>query len=335
MEEKRERKKKFEPPRLVLLRDFHKMLWILYWLRLTINYCNNVITLYDVRCDCCWYDWEYFIQLTRGGVLGFARADDKTIYEEKKKKKIHIRARARTHTYTHSHIHITRARKRATQGGSGRGVGLGLTTRVGCTGFVGGFSDKKRPRSWTEDCWVRSSWTFSRGSKHTSTYRYSDLRRNFSRRSNSAAGLEFTRACRNLRCVVTFPNCFLIPFVARVRILYICISFLGSVIPYAAVHYGRPRLVGFRASVYILRTFARRNSSRKVIGDITPVYTRRSKLSRKTFRFFLTVKRFQGIREVIFSRLNNHINWYVKGFPSAGIEFIHSSRRINGCAMSL
>lgn len=30
-----------------------------------------------------------------------------------------------------------------------------------------------------------------------------------------------------------------------------CISFLGSVIPYAAVRYGRPRLVGFRASVYI------------------------------------------------------------------------------------
>lgn len=54
--------------------------------------------------------------------------------------------------------------------------------------------------------------------------------------------------------------------------------------------------------------------------------TRRSKLlKKKLFVSFLTVKRFQGIREEFFSRFNQLIN--LKDFSSTGIEFVQKLGR--------
>lgn len=75
--------------------------------------------------------------------MGFARADDKTIYEEKKKKE-YTYARTHTHTYTHihaytrSHTHVNTREKKGDTRGLGEGgwvrtddeVGYGIRGRV-------------------------------------------------------------------------------------------------------------------------------------------------------------------------------------------------------------
>lgn len=134
---------------------------------------------------------------------------------------------------------------------------------------------------------MRSSWTFSRGSKHTSTYSIAFFEEIFLQEA-TAAGLEFTRACRNLRCVVTFPNCFRIPFVARVRV------FRSSALLSRTRRFVTDDLGSLDFALLFI--FARRNSSRRVTEHIQSYYVHAQIQSRKTFRFFLTAKRFQGIR---------------------------------------
>lgn len=66
--------------------------------------------------------------------MGFARADDKTIYEEKKKKKnTHTRTRAHTHIYTFTYTRNTREKK-----GNTRGLGEGGWVRTDDEGRVYG-----------------------------------------------------------------------------------------------------------------------------------------------------------------------------------------------------
>lgn len=117
-----------------------------------------------------------------------------------------------------------------------------------------------------------------------------------------------------------------------------CISFLASVIPYAAVRTTDDLVASLDFA--LLFTFSlgdtRRGELWDMFGGTTATSTRRSKLlNKKLFVSFLTVERFQGIREEFFSRFNQLID-LKEIFLRPGIEFVQEFVEENyGCAMFL